>query len=367
MILRFFFRKFFCQKKFKKKPPDYKLQKSLVNPIIKPKQCNIWESWQTFNPAAIYLNNKVHFLYRAIGEDGLSVLGYANSEDGVNISERLDNPAYIINQKYFKKEKTDCQNYCSGGSAAGCEDSRLTEIDNQIYLLHTTFSNWSQLRITFSSISKQDFLAKNWVKWRNPVFISPPHQIHKNWVIFPEKIRGKLAILHSISPKILVHYFDSLDFNGKTFIKSNYSPSSIEGGWEAYARGAGPSPIKTDKGWLLLYHGVDKNNPSKYKLGAMILDLQDPTKILYRAKEPVLEPDMCYENNGFKAGIIYSCGAVVIKGKLFVYYGGADTVVCVATAPLEGFLNKMTKTEKPKLKKISFFKKCLKNVFSRKV
>ena len=85
----------------------------------------------------------------------------------------------------------------------------------------------------------------------------------------------------------------------------------------------------------------------------MILDLKDPTKILYRAKQPVLEPSLPYENNGFKSGIVYSCGAVVIDDTLFVYYGGADTVVCVATANLEEFIEPLTQ----KLRKTSFIKK----------
>lgn len=356
MNIKHFFRKFFGQKRVKRNLSKCKLEKSLANPILEPKKNNDWEAWQTFNPAAIYLNNKVHFLYRAIGEGGLSVLGYANSEDGINITERLNKPAYTVKEEYLKKEKCDCSNYFSGGSVAGCEDPRLVELEGRIYLIHTTFSNWSQLRLTLSSIKKEDFLNKSWLKWNKPVFISPPNQIHKNWVIFPEKINGKIAILHSISPELLIDYFDSLNFNGQ-FINSHYAPQVNENGWEAYSRGAGPSPIKTDKGWLLLYHAVDKKEPAKYKLGAMILDHNDPRKILYRAKEPVLEPDTVYENDGFKGGIVYSCGAVVIKGKLFVYYGGADTVTCVATADLNDFVNQLTETEKPKLKKASFLKR----------
>ncbi len=331
-----------------------KLEKTVLNPIMEPNN-NEWESWQTFNPATIYLNKKVHFLYRAIGEQGLSVFGYASSKNGIHISERLKSPAFAIKQDFLKTLKTNyCLNYHSGGSFAGCEDPRLVCIDNTVYLIFTTFSNWSQLRITLTSIPKKDFLNKNWDKWKKPVFISAPNEIHKNWVLFPEKINGKFAILHSISPNIQIEYFDSLDeLDGKTFIKSSYARTPLQNGWEAYLRGVGPSPIKTSKGWLVLYHAEDKNDSSKYKLGAMILDFKDPTKILYKAKEPVLEPNRPYENNGFKSGIVYSCGAVVIDKTLFVYYGGADTVVCVATQNLEEFIKALTQ----KLIKKSLVKK----------
>ncbi|MGI6297276.1 MAG: glycosidase [Minisyncoccales bacterium] len=332
-----------------------KLERAISNPIMEPKYKNKWESWQTFNPAAIYLNNKVHFLYRAIGEGGLSVFGYASSKNGIHIDERSETPAYALKRGFLESlTKTNAPGYSSGGSVSGCEDPRIAEIDGTIYLIYTTFSNWSELRLTLTSISKDDFLNKKWDQWKKPVFISAPNEIHKNWVLFPEKINNKYAILHSISPNIQIDYFDSLDeLDGKTFIKSSYSRSYIKDGWEAYFRGVGPSPIKTSKGWLVLYHAEDKKDTSKYKLGAMILDLKDPTKILYRAKQPVLEPSLPYENNGFKSGIVYSCGAVVIDDTLFVYYGGADTVVCVATANLEEFIEPLTQ----KLRKTSFIKK----------
>jgi len=336
------------------------LEKSLQNPIISPRPDKPWESWQTFNPAAVYLEGRVHFLYRAIGEGGLSVLGYAASENGIDITERSDKAAYVFKQGQIEDSKKDISplplNYCSGGSFAGCEDPRMTAVGDKIYMIHTTFNGWSLLRMTLTSIKKHDFLNKRWEKWRKPVFISPPRQINKNWVIFPEKINGKFAILHSISPDILIDYFDSLDFDGKTFIKSQYFPSPVKDGWEGSIKGIGPPPIKTDKGWLVLYHALAKNDSGKYKIGAMILDYSNPTKVLYRAKEPILEPDYYYENNGHKPGIVYSCGAVVIEDTLFVYYGGADSVACVATTPLKEFVNSLSKEQKPKFGLFSFLK-----------
>jgi predicted GH43/DUF377 family glycosyl hydrolase len=328
------------------------LAKHTDNPILLPRKENDWESYQTFNPAAIYEGGKVHLLYRAIGHNGLSVIGYASSHDGISIEERAFDPVYIaINPRKHHKIIQPIH-YSSGGSWGGCEDPRAVRIGDRVYMTFVAFDGWGSVQMALTSIDLNDFLAKKW-KWKRPMLVSPPGEIHKNWVLFPEKIKGKYAILHSISPHILVDYFDNLDtFDDRLYIKSHHGQTTDSGQWDNWVRGAGPPPIKTKHGWLLLYHAMDKSDPNRYKLGAMILDKNDPTKILYRSKKPILEPDEPYENEGHKAGVIYSCGAVVIKNKLFVYYGGADTVVCVATADLETFLNTLMDSQEPKLKRI---------------
>ena len=110
--------------------------------------------------------------------------------------------------------------------------------------------------------------------------------------------------------------------------------------------------VLTPEGWLVLYHAMSEGEGHRYKLGAMLLDLDDPTKVLHRAVAPVLSPDEPYENHG-KPGIIYSCGAVVRGDMLYVYYGGADKVVCVATAALTPFLTALIKGHRAALSPIS--------------
>jgi predicted GH43/DUF377 family glycosyl hydrolase len=109
--------------------------------------------------------------------------------------------------------------------------------------------------------------------------------------------------------------------------------------------------MRTKYGWLVLYHKMEKHDSNRYKLWAMILDIKDPTKVLYRSSQPILEPDEWYENEGYKSGVVYSCGAVIKDGQLFVYYGGADTVSCVATAKLDAFLKELVHSNTPLLKK----------------
>jgi beta-1,2-mannobiose phosphorylase / 1,2-beta-oligomannan phosphorylase len=342
-------------KKVKKVVGTSKLVRSPFNPIIEPRSYS-WESKATLNPAAFLADGKIHLIYRAIGNDDVSVLGYASSLDGYNLDER---PTHSIYHKYGKFVKSgEPINYISGGGwNGGCEDPRITLIDDTVYMLYTAFDGWGSLRIALTSIKLSDFRKKKW-NWEKPILISPPGEIHKNWVLFPEKINGKFAILHSISPEILVDYIDDFSkFDGTRFIKSYYdNKPSWPNSWDNIVRGVGPTPIKTKVGWLILYHAMDRNDPNRYKLGAMILDFKDPTKILYRLPGPILEPDKNYENNGFKSGVIYSCGAVVKDGELFVYYGGADSVVCVASIKLSDLVDDLIKNKMAKLKKAKLFK-----------
>ena len=117
-------------------------------------------------------------------------------------------------------------------------------------------------------------------------------------------------------------------------------------------RGVGPPPLKTKYGWLVLYHAMDRQDPDRYKIGAMLLDLNDPSKIIHRSSSPLLEPDATYENEGFKAGVVYTCGAVIIDDLLYVYYGGADTVICAAFIKLEQLLEQLTRSNRAILTRI---------------
>ena len=335
---------------FGKKTDDIQpvLEKTLNNPLIKPKPEHSWESQSTFNAAAIYLEGKVHLLYRAVGDNRNSVLGYAAGKGVENIDKRLDYPVYLPRGPHELRvgnSSSVVYEFMSGGGYGGCEDPRLTKLDNKLYMTYTAFNGCDPPSVALTSISVKDFLRKKW-KWDSPKIISQPGEIHKNWVIFPEKIKGKYAVLHSISPRIQIDYFDDFEFNNHTPIKSFHCLGSRENCWDNMVRGVGPPPIKTKDGWLVMYHAMSNQDSSKYKLGAMILDYDDPTKILYRFSCPILEPDAKYENEGFKSGIVYACGAVIIDDRLLIYYGGADTVTCVASTNLNQFLERL-KNSKP--------------------
>ena len=324
-----------------------RLHKSSKNPIITPRPQNEWEAFTTLNPAATYIENKVHILYRAQGYDYISTVGYAVSSDGVTIDNRLDYPIYRPSAK-FETNKTGAVNtqLMSAGGYGGCEDPRITLIDGRVYMVYIAFDGWSNLRLALTSIDVNDFLNQRW-NWEKPILISPPHVIDKSGCLLPEKINGKYVFFHRVFPNILIDFVDDLNFKDKNkWLKGQYKINVRPRMWDSRKIGAGAPPLKTRDGWLLIYYGVNDTDSNKYHIGAMLLDLKDPTRVLHRTDKPILSPKEQYENNGFKPGIAYPCGAVILKDNLFVYYGAADSVVCVAKTNLNTFLKEL-KNDKP--------------------
>lgn len=331
---------------------DLSLARVVYNPVLRPNK-HPWQAAAVCNPAALILRGRTHLVYRSVGTDGVSRMGYASSPDGLLFDERLPYPMYVSasprniprNARHYSPVM-----YPSGGSWGGCEDPRMVSIDGRIYITFNMFDGWDYIRVAVISISETDFIAKNFHNISAPTILSKPGQRHKNWVLFPEKINGKFALIHSISPKVEIAYCDSLEGVGTTepFIESWDGPRAAvaqrENYWDNYVRSAGPPPLRTPHGWLLFYHANDKREVHRYKLGVMLLDLNDPTKILYRSAHPILEPDAQYENDG-KPGIVYACGATIKDDLVYVYYGGADHVICVAFAPLKAFLNALMTEE----------------------
>ena len=334
---------------------SYLVKKSHKNPIISPRPDVPWESRATFNSAAILEDDKVHFLYRALGDTDLSVLGYATSTDGTHIDHRSDVPAYIPREPFEtpggNKFGSIAAHFMSGGGYGGIEDPRITKIDNKLYLTYVAFDGANPPRVAMSSIDLKDFLDNDWDKWSTPKLISAPGMVNKSAVMFPRKINDKYVMMHRVYPNILIDYLDDLEFNdhltGHHFIppRKNY--------WDSKKVGAGAPPIETKDGWLLIYQSVGYQDPSRYKVGAMMLDIDNPGKVLYRTHMPIIEPNEHYENNGFKAGVVYPCGAVVMKDDLNIYYGGSDSYLCAATANLDEFLDQMKNNKEPKIQKVS--------------
>lgn len=331
------------------------LKKHHQNPIIAPDPKHKWESRATFNSAALYEDGKVHFVYRALGDSDLSVLGYATSKDGLTIDERSEEPIYIPREPFETPGgnifNTFADHFASGGGYGGIEDPRITKIDDTVYMTYVAFDGANPPRVALTSIPIKDFLEKNWDQWKKPKLISAPGMVNKNAVIFPKKINGKYIVFHRIYPNILVDAVDDLNFND-SYLKGQYFIPPRKGQWDSKKIGAGAPPIETKDGWLFIYQSVGHQDPSRYKIGAMLLDKDDPTKVLYRANNPIISPEEHYENAGFKAGVVYPCGAVVKDNKLLVYYGGADTVVCAAEENLDIFLKQMKNTQEPKLKRV---------------
>ncbi|MEI6462345.1 MAG: hypothetical protein WCO33_01590 [bacterium] len=304
---------------------DYYFKRFNGNPIITPNMNHSWESKATFNPAAINIKGTTHILYRAMSEDNTSVIGYATSKDGLTISERLPDPIYVPREDFEMKK-------IAGGNS-GCEDPRIIKIKDTLYMYYTAFDTLGPPRVAVTSISEKDFLARKF-NWKKPILITPKGVDDKDTCILPVSFGGKYMILHRIGNDICGDYVKSLDFEGQRIDRSIRILGPRIGGWDSAKVGITAPPIKTEKGWLLLYHGVSKNHKT-YRVGAVLLDLHDPTIVLSRSTDPIFEPEEEYEKNGIVNNVVFPCGATVRGNEIYIYYGGGDKVTGVATMNMD--------------------------------
>ncbi len=315
---------------------DWYFKRGLTNPIISPKQENKWESFATFNPAAIYLKNKIHILYRTLSDDNTSFIGYASSQDGFTISERLLEPIYIPREDFEMKK-------INNGNS-GCEDPRITQIGQNLYICYTAYDSIGPPRVAVSSITVSDFLAHKW-NWSKPSLITPPGFDDKDTCILPEKLKEGYFVLHRVGNEICGDYLDSLDFNKDVINKCIRIIGPRLNAWDSSKVGISAPPIKTKYGWLLLYHGVSKSH-NTYRVGVLLLDLKDPAIVLARSSDAIFEPVEDYEKIGVVNNVVFPCGMVVKGDLLYIYYGGADKVVGVATMKLSILLGALVRGAK---------------------
>lgn len=304
------------------------LARAKENPILLPDKTHAWEAKAVFNPAALYLDGNVHLLYRAMAEDNTSVFGYARSEDGIHIDERLPDPVYVPREPFEQKGEP--------GGNSGCEDPRLTKIGDTVYMCYTAFDGRTPPRVALTKISVGNFLKRAW-EWDKPVLISPPDLDDKDALVFPKKVRGKYMIVHRIGEDIDFAFSDTLQFDGATWLEEYRWITRRKGWWDSKKVGAAAPPIQTNRGWIMLYHGV--SDESVYRVGAVLLDLRNPTKVIGRTDHPIFEPETPYEKEGQVKNVVFPCGAALRGETLFVYYGGGDSVVGVASTPLRRLLN----------------------------
>jgi len=312
--------------------PRIRFERYEKNPILEPIAERDWEEMAVFNPAAVYEDGKVHILYRAMGHNGMSSVGYATSSDGVTIDERLPYPIYTPREPFETKLKDG--NF-------GCEDPRLVRLDDRFYMCYTAFDGGvNPPRVAFTSIKADDFLNRRW-EWERPILISPPNIDDKDATIFPKKINDKYVFLHRINDDIWIDFVDDLKFEHNHFLDGSILMHTRVDHWDYKKIGIAGPPIETERGWLLLYHGI---TPDKiYKVGACLLDLNSPDTVLSRLSYPVFEPEEKYELDGIVNNVVFPCGNVVIREDLYIYYGGADKVLGVAKMNLKMLLDELSK------------------------
>lgn len=300
------------------------------NPIITPRPGVLWESRGTINPAAIDLGNKTHILYRACSADNVSTIGYATTSDGFSIDERLDKPIYSPRAD-FEKHGQEVGNY-------GCEDPRVMEIDGRVYMTYTAYDG-STPRVAVTSISVNDFLKRKWSAWAMPQAITPPGVVNKDAAILPETIKDRYMIFHRVHESVCADFVSSLDFTKERVKECIEIIAPRRGMWDGGKVGISSPPVKTKGGWLLLYHGVSWS--TTYRVGAVLLDLDDPTIVIARTAIPLFEPEEEYERKGLIPNVVFPCGMVVRSGMAYIYYGAGDSVIGVATVKMTTLLDMM--------------------------
>ncbi|MCH7574331.1 MAG: glycosidase [Candidatus Marinimicrobia bacterium] len=315
-----------------------KLNRHIANPILEPRGDD-WESVAVFNPAAIYKAGKIHLFYRAVGDYTLyaSRLGHAIFDRDLNLIERDSEPWMLPDWKMWEKS---------------VEDPRVTEIEGELYLTYVATPSPSppgavRRRLGIprpESAHPRTALAKvnDLRAFERMGIITPYGADERDVVLFPEKIDGHYAVIHrpanwvgpeyhTSGPAIWFAFMENLDqkmFHHKLVMEA-------EADWEGNKLGAGPPPVKTENGWLLFYHGVDKN--SVYRAGAALLDLNEPWKVIARTSDPILEPEEEFERFGDVPNVVFPEGVVRIDNSLIIFYGAADKVCCAAFVDVDEF------------------------------
>jgi predicted GH43/DUF377 family glycosyl hydrolase len=240
---------------------------------------------------------------------GISHLRVARSRDGLHFTTG-DTPAMSAANAY---------------ETYGIEDPHITKIADTYYI---SYVGVSQLGIVTSLATTRDFTAFEHLG----VIFAPDN---KDIQIFPEQIQGKYYALHRPSTSVFgrpeIWLAESPDL--RCWGNHRHIVGQRAESWDNRRIGGSAVPFRVDAGWLAIYHGADTHN--RYCLGALLLDLDEPWRVLARSVEPLMVPETDYEINGFFGNVIFSCGALCEGGVVKLYYGAADTSMAYAEISLD--------------------------------
>jgi predicted GH43/DUF377 family glycosyl hydrolase len=281
------------------------------NPVISledvPFRCNA-----VFNGTVVKKGDEYYHLLRVEGQQGYSVFALARSKDGLHFTVE-DKPVMIPARKDpFAKYET-----------RGIEDPRITELEGIYYVMYTAYSKYG----TRIALAK----TEDFYHYERIALVSGPG--NKDGILFPEKINSEYVRFDRPIGKGVGSMWVSYSKNLVDWGRSELLMTPRLGLWDSFRIGASVPPIKTEHGWLEIYHGVKKTVAGNiYRIGTVLTDLEQPHKVIARCSEPVLSPREDYERIGDVGNVTFACGAVVENsGEIKVYYGAADTCICVAT------------------------------------
>jgi len=333
-----------------------KLTKYTGNPVLSPNPRCPWEDLCVLNPGVIYdeKSGKFVMLYRAAGNDREHYIhiGLAYSRDGIKFTRANGNKPVL--------------SPTPDNSDSGCvEDPRIVKIGDFYYITYASRTYppgqyWREDKLVIGDrpegapyfVRANNSLThlcmtKDFIHYKKLGRITDSRLDDRDVIIFPEKINGRYARLSRPmewcgkgfpckNPSIWLSFSDDLlEWDKPKLLMQGKEP------WESKKIGGSCPPIKTHRGWLHIYHGVGKDDV--YRVGAVMLDLKNPAKIIARTKDFIMEPEFDFETKGFYNGCVFPTANVVKDNTLFVYYGAVDKYICVATAPYDKFINDMMK------------------------
>lgn len=331
--------------------------------IILESSRNAFDGQAVLNPACIEVGGVTHMFYRAVRQgDMVSSIGYCQLSAN-KVVKRLDQPVLFPEYDYEKK---------------GVEDPRIVFLDGVYYLFYTAYDGKNAIiayatstdlinfikcgvispRITYAEAGKllgfskirvreKYFLFESYIKDRQGVEIL---LWEKDAFIFPKKFNNKFALVHRILPGIQVIYFDDFkdltDDYWREYLRNlgGYVLLDSEYKFETRNIGGGCPPIETKDGWLLIYHGVEDSIQGRvYHAAAALLDLDDPTKVIGRMKQPLFSPTEKWEKRGDIDNVVFPTGTILKDGRLYIYYGAADKLIAAKSVDIEELLTELKK------------------------
>jgi len=329
------------------------------NPIVTP-GLYPWRMATVFNPGVLYDEGRFYMYERTAGElrPFKCFVGMLDSDDGVHFTHVSDQPVFTPAM--------------AGSEHGSVQDPRVVRIGDACYMTyafrpyawHTSPTGLGVPESWLPEIPGVSFtpeenqtrsgiaVSRDRVHWEHLAWATPSEIDDRDVILFPEKIGGRFAMLrrplgfvgtdtgHGADlPAIRISFSDDLvQWTDPELVAEPEQP------WEGNRIGGSTPPIRTDAGWLVLYHGVENVRPETrtvcYRLGALLLDLEDPRRVLARTAEPIMEPEAYYERFGlYIPNVVFPTGAVVVDGLLWLYYGCCDTCIGLATCPLDDLLD----------------------------
>jgi predicted GH43/DUF377 family glycosyl hydrolase len=320
------------------------------NPILKPKSIHSWGAQAVFNGCPIKKDSKIYLIYRALSLPHyhtppkvlipVSNIGIAVSTDGLDFHDRS---LLVVPEKTWE--------------AFGCEDPRVTYFDDRYFISYTALSDYPP---TYEDIKIGVAITRDLEKIEEKHLVT--HFNSKAMTLFPEQIDNKIwaaLTVHTDKPPAHIclvsfekveeiwdrHYWEkwyrNFEKHSLPLLRSPIDHMEV-----------GAPPIKTKRGWLLFYSYIRNyfTSDKLFTAEAVLLDLKDPFKIIARTKYPLLVPEEYYEKIGLVNNVVFPCGAVTIRDKIYMYYGAADRVTGVATLEVEKLLRTLLPKKKDNIK-----------------